>query len=371
MDENQVKKIVQDEIEKAAKKAQYGVTRVPVHTHNNIDSLNIPAKSVNGFATLPGPPGGVVALATGQTMSGPPTNGSTLAPPQVVVYPIPIIYGPGVGPGGIFSEGEAPDGTVLFFDSLSADRGLWVKTENGWVQFGTGGGGGTPGGADTNVQFNDAGSFGGTSDFTWDKTNFNLDFVSGVSIRTQDDATLNLSVEMVGSNISGGDINLNPGIGDGAGFKAGDVIVETHEGFNGSTKGRFVLEGDGTFSYRVVGLESTTTATPATYDIYTVGTTSAGIVHARVTAIRTGGSGGTTGDAFVAELVQGVKRVGGGAALVGTVAYPFFFRDNAAANADFVVSTNTVQLRLTGVVNNNYTWRFEVFFTSTEGYITT
>lgn len=34
----------------------------------------------------------------------------------------------------------------------------------------SGGGGGTPGGADTNVQFNDASAFGGDADFTWDKT---------------------------------------------------------------------------------------------------------------------------------------------------------------------------------------------------------
>jgi hypothetical protein len=35
----------------------------------------------------------------------------------------------------------------------------------------TGGGGGTPGGSTTQVQFNDAGAFGGDADFTWDKTN--------------------------------------------------------------------------------------------------------------------------------------------------------------------------------------------------------
>jgi hypothetical protein len=34
-----------------------------------------------------------------------------------------------------------------------------------------GGGGGTPGGANTNVQYNDSGAFGGDANFTWDKTN--------------------------------------------------------------------------------------------------------------------------------------------------------------------------------------------------------
>jgi len=36
------------------------------------------------------------------------------------------------------------------------------------------GGGGTPGGSDTEVQFNDGGDFGGDANFTWDKTNNNL-----------------------------------------------------------------------------------------------------------------------------------------------------------------------------------------------------
>ncbi|MEM3036128.1 MAG: hypothetical protein QXS18_04910 [Thermoplasmata archaeon] len=36
------------------------------------------------------------------------------------------------------------------------------------------GGGGTPGGQDTQVQFNDNGSFAGDSEFTWDKTNKKL-----------------------------------------------------------------------------------------------------------------------------------------------------------------------------------------------------
>lgn len=37
-------------------------------------------------------------------------------------------------------------------------------------EVGAGGGGGTPGGSDTQIQFNDAGSFGGDVDLTWNKT---------------------------------------------------------------------------------------------------------------------------------------------------------------------------------------------------------
>lgn len=46
-----------------------------------------------------------------------------------------------------------------------------------------GGGGGTPGGADTQVQFNNAGAFGGSADFTWDGTSLKVtdgnDFTAG------------------------------------------------------------------------------------------------------------------------------------------------------------------------------------------------
>ncbi len=38
------------------------------------------------------------------------------------------------------------------------------------VEWGTGGGGGTPGGSDTQVQFNDGGSFGGDAGMSYNKT---------------------------------------------------------------------------------------------------------------------------------------------------------------------------------------------------------
>lgn len=50
-----------------------------------------------------------------------------------------------------------------------------------WVA--AGGGNGTPGGADTQIQFNDGGSFGGDADLTWNKTNNNL-MLGGVAAGT-------------------------------------------------------------------------------------------------------------------------------------------------------------------------------------------
>lgn len=62
--------------------------------------------------------------------------------------------------------------------ATSADiRGLWTGTCSASTFLRgdgacavAGGGGGTPGGSDTDIQFNDSGSFGGAAAFTWDKT---------------------------------------------------------------------------------------------------------------------------------------------------------------------------------------------------------
>jgi len=42
--------------------------------------------------------------------------------------------------------------------------------------------GGTPGGADTQVQFNDGGAFGGDADFTWNKTTNLLSITGGIAL---------------------------------------------------------------------------------------------------------------------------------------------------------------------------------------------
>ena len=65
-------------------------------------------------------------------------------------------------------SGAATDGYVLTADG--AGGAAWEAAS---------GGGGTPGGADTQVQFNDGGAFGGDSGFTFDKTNNTLGLGGG------------------------------------------------------------------------------------------------------------------------------------------------------------------------------------------------
>ena len=72
----------------------------------------------------------------------------------------------------------------------------------------SGGGGGTPGGVDTNVQFNDGGLFGGTAGFTFNKT------TNAVSTTGTVSAT---------GNVSGG--NIIAGTGSGGNISGANIIT--------------------------------------------------------------------------------------------------------------------------------------------------
>jgi len=84
-----------------------------------------------------------------------------------------------------FQQGMCVYGQSQFFQGLSgsltqltdgssyliAGSNVTITTgSNGSITISTTGGSGSPGGSDTEVQFNDAGAFGGDSDFTYDKT---------------------------------------------------------------------------------------------------------------------------------------------------------------------------------------------------------
>lgn len=105
MDENKVRQIIQEELQKFTQKSQYSVANVPIHTHNNIDSPNLIQHSVVGFQALPS------VVDTTSKMPGIANpqflNGQSLAfgdvfintnSPQytnIYTYPLPIIYGYG------------------------------------------------------------------------------------------------------------------------------------------------------------------------------------------------------------------------------------------------------------------------------------
>jgi hypothetical protein len=75
------------------------------------------------------------------------------------------------------STGDSFNAGALYWD-LSTHTLRVFNDAASWQDVG-GGGGGTPGGANTNIQYNNSGSFGGTSNFTWDNTNHIMRVLDG------------------------------------------------------------------------------------------------------------------------------------------------------------------------------------------------
>ncbi len=98
------------------------------------------------------------------------------------------------------------------------------------------GGSGSPGGADTQVQFNDAGAFAGDSTFTFNKT---ADSLSVKKIVGNTGQTLTVQ----GSD-EGGDILIDGGDGGGVGVEGGDITIKGG-GSDQSTGGDVTISGGG------------------------------------------------------------------------------------------------------------------------------
>lgn len=93
----------------------------------------------------------------------------------------------GVDNANDLSAGLCADGEVL-----QKDGGVWVCT--------TAGGGGTPGGNDTDVQYNNLGSFGGDSDFTFNATTNTVTVVNSNATSSTLSGTSPLSLGASGSD---------------------------------------------------------------------------------------------------------------------------------------------------------------------------
>ncbi len=84
--------------------------------------------------------------------------------------------------GNVATPGASDNGKILYYDHSSFSF-KW-KTETG------GGGSGTPGGSNTQVQFNNSGAFGGDSDFTYNSTTNTLTVVNLIASSINPPSTL-------------------------------------------------------------------------------------------------------------------------------------------------------------------------------------
>jgi hypothetical protein len=140
---------------------------------------------------------------------------------------------------------------IRFFEQGGTARGYFLDITNGGGAASTNlaAGGGTPGGSDTHVQFNDGGSFGGQSSFTFNKT------TSLASV-----ANFVVTGSAVGSLVTSGTFQVKDGSGGVVGsISAGGVISGSGDLQVGGniTGSNLRLTGD----IAVIGGDLTTTAT--------------------------------------------------------------------------------------------------------------
>lgn len=154
---------------------------------------------------------GNLSLA-GNTLSSTDTNGNiNITPNGTGAVVVPLLHLSGSTSGYVGIKAAATAGSTTYTMPAADGTSGQVLSTNGsaalsWATAG----GGTPGGSTTQVQFNDAGSFGGDADFTWDKTN-NILNIHGIRIsRGSGGVQYNLVIDQDGNafNTASGGYNI-------------------------------------------------------------------------------------------------------------------------------------------------------------------
>jgi len=134
------------------------------------------------------------------------------------IPPTPVINENGVATlNGLQVSGLSNLGSVGNVIILGGDNGYFLQTDGEgrltWAPGGNGGGGnGSPGGSNTQVQYNNAGNFGGDAGFTYNSIN-NVLSVSGNIVSNNFIGTGNITIASINAN---GNITANYLIGNGS-----------------------------------------------------------------------------------------------------------------------------------------------------------
>jgi hypothetical protein len=128
------------------------------------DNLYVWDANSSAWKVIAGPNttfGGITQLFGDVTATGPGVAGATIADEAVTLAKIENA----TGSAKLLGSGASGAGASYSEITLGTNLSMSGTTLNA-----SGGGGGSPGGSDTQIQFNDAGSFGGDAQFTFNKT---------------------------------------------------------------------------------------------------------------------------------------------------------------------------------------------------------
>jgi len=146
----------------------------------------------NTGVTLP-TTGTLATLAGSETLTNKTINGSNntisnISLATAVTGTLPTGNG-GTGNTATPTNGQLliGNGSGFSLATLTAGSNITITNSSGGITIAsTGGGGGTPGGSNTQVQFNNSGSFGGSANFTWDGTNVQIGATGAVRFADTD-----------------------------------------------------------------------------------------------------------------------------------------------------------------------------------------
>jgi hypothetical protein len=155
----------------------------------------------------------------------------------VGIPPTPVINQNGVATlNGLSVTGISNLGPVGTITIAGGENGYFLQTDGEgrltWAPGGNGGnsGNGIPGGANTQVQFNDQGNFGGDAGFRYNKTS-NILYVSGNIETTNFTATGNIVVSNI---VASNNVTSNYFIGDGSQLTNLDALTANFASYAGN-----------------------------------------------------------------------------------------------------------------------------------------
>jgi hypothetical protein len=233
-----------------------GIVRIAVGQNGGNAGPNLWDFGTDGNLTIPGSSGGFIKTVANASIGIAAVDNGTNNPAQLLSMT-------NAGAATSIVSAYATNATIQTnatgaintwaFDSagnLTLPGNTFAVNYANGTQVSIGGGNGTPGGSNTQIQFNDNGNFGANSGFTFDSTTGNISIpgtiISGntitidnrasgngadINLYSADDILIQARDRDIGSTSEGGDINIFAGdSAEDSDTSAGDIVIEAGRG---------------------------------------------------------------------------------------------------------------------------------------------